>query len=226
MSLIRTGDMETCGITNIPLTKPAKLFFVSNTDNKFDIETIYQIYESLHVDFTRHDLIHSGKTRFVSTNEIESNQLKMVWRNFKSLYPKFESKWRYFFWELDGLGVSNKDEILSIYKALRLPVYYHKTMGGYHFLSVKPIPLDTFKQIITQVRMTNISFPAITLRIKPNKYVDEGLVFNDGNIVSDADHSDTFELRNCLISQNIEPLLQKYQIVYYSFNGEKVDRFV
>lgn len=226
MSLIRTSDVETCGITNIPLTKPARLFFVCNTTDGYDINKIYSVYESLHCEFTRHDLIHSGKTRFISKLELESKDLKMVWRNWKSLYPKFETQWRYFFWELDGASVNEKDNIIEIYKSLRLPVYVHKTMGGYHFLSVKPIPLTTFQDIVSQVRKTNVSFPAITLRIMSNKYIDELEIFNDGYIISDVLHNDTFELRNCIYHQNIEPLLQKYQIVYYSFNGENKDRFI
>lgn len=222
MSLVRTSELVTCGITNIPLTKPARLFFIiPNKDNE-KINQVYSIYNSIDCQFTRKDLLHSGMTRFISKDDIPSNFIKMVWNNFRSLKPKFQSSWRYFLWELDGQEYYNT--IVELYNKLHLPVYIHRSMRGWHFISIKPIEFKLWKQLTEQIQYTNPTFPRITLRVKPNKYLEEEKIFNDGFIMGNY-HSDTHQLRNWIEHGNYDKIGERYQLVYYNFDGKEHDRF-
>lgn len=222
----RTQEKITCGITNIPLTRPAKLFFVIDTKDKESIKTIQTIYSTYQILYKIREIKSSEKTTFISYDEIPSAFIKTIWRNFKTLHPKFQSNWRYPLWELDSRDDSLLQEVISIYKLLRLPVYIHKTLRGYHFICIKPITVELHKYAMNTVQVTNPTFPRISLRIKPNKYIDEDLIFNEGWIVSDARHADTYQLRDWIISQNYTKIGEHYQLVYYPFEGKEDDRFI
>jgi hypothetical protein len=225
MSLQRTRELVTCGITNIPLTKPARLFFIVKEKIQADIDIIYSIYDNLKVDFSRTDIPHTGNIRFISTEEVPSDKLKMVWNNFKSLHPKFDTKWKYLLWELDELNNEYFEEIVGYYGYLELPLYVHRTMRGWHFISIKPITNEVWRDTCNALQYTNPDFPRITLRIKPNKYINEERIFNQGYCIMEKYHYDTNHLRNLIISGNYEVLGQKYQLVYYPFDGKEHDRF-
>jgi len=91
------------------------------------------------IPFTREDNHYNSTCIFTSTNELESKQIKMIFRNFRTLYPKVLTQWRYLFWEIDTIDRVTELKVLNVYFNLGLPVYYHRSMNGFHFLSVKPI---------------------------------------------------------------------------------------
>lgn len=228
MELIRTKEEMTAGITNIPLSKPATLYFIF--DNEESIEQCYRMFESLKIGFTRKDNWYNNTSMFKTLRELESKEIRMIFRNYSTLRPKLITEWRYLFWEIDSRENALMENVLEIYRMLRLPVYIHKTMRGYHFLSVKPIKESIFKWAITHLRAlgtleqispalqiyySNDKYPPITLRIKPNKYVNEEIIFKDGWIMSDVEHSDTKQLRDWINYQNLDKIAQYYQLVWY-----------
>lgn len=225
MSLQRTREQLTAGIVNVPLSKPAKLFFISEIDKVIDI---YLCLESFGISFSRTDNIFTNKSFFISNEMIEPVILRQVFRNFRQLRPKIQSDFRYLFWELDDKSSVNMDMVLAIYRFLQLPVYIHETMRGYHFISIKPIPKDIWQWAIKKLHDTNPSFPRITLRIKPNKYVDEEKIFYKGFIMSEKLHTDTKQLRDMIVAQNFDKLQQLYQIVWYPLDtvitNKNIDR--
>lgn len=211
--LVRTEENITAGITNIPLTKPAKIFF--NCDNENDYYSALYLMEQYDLPVETRFTRVTGKYFIQTIEEIDSATIKQIWRNFKSYRPKFNSDWRYLFWELDNQEPKEFEIVLQTFRYLSLPVYVHKTMRGWHFLSVKPITKQIFRWAIQQLRHTNEDYPPITLRIKPNKYVNEQAIFNEGFIMSEKFHSDTKYLRDWIIAKDYDKIGQQYQLVWY-----------
>lgn len=221
----RTKDILTCGITNIPLTKPAKVYFFADYepyDNEKQVQ-IYNMFESMKIPFRREDNYYSDKVLFTTLQEIEPKQIKMIFRNFRTLRPKLDTKWRYLFWEIDTVYSNILHKVLDLYYDLGLPVYYHRSMKGYHFLSVKPITTDMFENAIQLLRPTNEKYPPITLRINPNKYVDEEKIFYDGGIQYHTKHSDTIALKRMIEKKDWIKIGQQYQIVWYKADNNDID---
>lgn len=218
-SLIRTKESITCGITNIPLTKPSKVYFMVEES---DVNKVYDMFESLDIHFFREDNNYNKKVYFNSMVELDTRIMKLIWRNYKSLHPKFASSWRYLFWEIDDTDNDTLTSVLEVYKYLKLPVYVHRSMRGYHFLSVKPIEESLWKFATDRLRNTNEKYPPITLRINPNKYIDEDKIFYEGFVMGN-EHSDTKQLRNWIISKDFNKIGEKYQLVYYHIDKIQED---
>lgn len=210
-----TNPIITCGITNVPLTKPAKLHFNIPFDDFNDLELVYSIFEHLKIPIKHIDNNYLQMAYITTINEIDTKVIKMIFRNFRSLRPKLNSTWRYLFWEIDNQEEELLYEVLEIYRFMKLPVYVHKTMRGYHFLSVKPICDSVFQWCISNIRRTNPKYPPLTLRIKPNKYQNEKEIWNEGFIIADTFHSDTKYLRDWIVNQDYVKLQEHYQIVWY-----------
>lgn len=208
----RTDAKWTCGIVNVPLTKPAKIYF--EPDNTYELlNMIYEVFEKRNISFTRNDNVYNNTTFFISDKELSSNTIKDIFEVDRKYKPKIKSNWKYLFWELDTRDIQDYDFVLSVYEKLKLPVYVHKSMRGYHFISIKPIPDKIWECAIKELRHTNTSFPPITLRINPNKYVDEEHVFYDGSYI--GNHSDTEQLMRLMKKKDFDTLSKKYIIVWY-----------
>lgn len=205
----------TCGITNVPLTKPAKVYFNIPFDAFTNLELVYSIFENLKIPIKRIDNNYMQMAYITTLNEVDTKIIKMIFKNFRTLRPKLNSNWRYLFWEIDNQDEELLYEVLEIYRFMKLPVYVHKTMRGYHFLSVKPIQDNVFQWCISNIRRTNIKYPPLTLRIKPNKYPNEKEIWNEGFIISDTYHADTKYLRDWIVNQDYIKLQEHYQIVWY-----------
>lgn len=213
--LIRTSENMTCGITNIPLTKPAKINFLHDIENEERIIDTYKLYESLGIEFTRTDTALGTKVLFQAKNESNYKTVKLVWKNFKTLHPKFESQYRYMFWEIDYTSKELLNEVMSIFVTNGIPVYVHRTMRGYHFLSVVPINVNQFNSFAKMLRPTNSKYPPITLRINPNKYRGEAEVFRDHFFYFPKEHYDTRKLHEMIQAHDYIKLGEQYQLVWY-----------
>lgn len=206
----------TAGIVNIPLTKPAKVFFIE--PELIKQSQILSVLESLggyEVSY-RTNKDHITVMHAITTSEIEPAKLKMIWNNFKTLKPKFQSNYRYFFYEIDTKDQAILDAVVKVYCDAGLPVYVHETLHGFHFLSVKPITKEQFKLAVSVVRHFNPKYPPITLRVIPNKHPNEPDIFKRGFIVSEKYHYDTRRLEHLIQTQNIDELSQKYIVVNYA----------
>jgi hypothetical protein len=218
---IRTKENLTCGIVNVPLTYPSRIFFVHNIEDKDIIEQTYAMLEYYNIAFERSDIIMTNKCHIKSIGQVDPKILKTIWRNFKLLRPKFDSDHRYPFWEIDTKDFEVVEQVLSHYQFLRLPVYVHESMMGYHFVCIKPILKEKYSWFIRQVRHTNLKYPPITLRIKPNKYVMEENTFFKGNIIYDTNHSDTERLKHWIETQNFIKIGENYMLVWYQFDKKQ-----
>lgn len=216
MELIRTSDTMTAGIVNTPLTKPAKLFFIPTLEN---LDKVQNVFNSFNIPY---NVDYRNKKWFViSKHNVEAKIIKMIYRNYRTLKPKLNSDWKYLFWEIDNQDIQTLNYVLQVYATNNLPVYYHKSMRGYHFFSLKPITNDLWKSIIPKLRPTNLDYPPVTLRLKANKYVGELEIFREGNMQLFAPHSDTIAFKNLLEQQNIDKLRENYLVVFYPFPKQK-----
>lgn len=222
--LTRTEHNLTCGIVNIPLTKPAQIYFNYNWKDNIKIaEDIIQVFNAFNIPHSKIDKPFAHKTMFTSNEEIESKIIKMIWRNYKSLRPKLISKWRYLMWEIDTLDKNTLDTVIQIYSRLNLPVYVNRSMRGYHFMSVKPILESVWSSAIESLRPTNLDYPPITIRVNPNKYIGEESVFFEGFIISSAYHADTNELRRLINEHDYTKLGEKYYLVWYNIDKKETE---
>lgn len=221
-NLQRTEHKLTCGIVNIPLTKPATIYFnVDYSADKKQFDFICNIFESFKIPYHRVDKPFLKKCALTSSEEIESKALKMIWRNYKTYRPKLITNWRYLFWEIDTLDKNTLDTVIQVYSRLNLPVYVKRSMRGYHFISVKPILDSIWQTAIETLRPTNLDYPPITIRVNPNKYVGEESIWFDGFIISSAYHADTNEIRRLINENNYTKIQEKYYLVWY--NIDKVE---
>lgn len=220
MELVRTGENLTAGITNIPLTKPAFIYFRTDLTNP-DINMIYSVFESYKIPFRRSDNMYNQTAFFTTTELIDSKMIKQIFRNFRTLRPKLLTDYRYLFWEIDTREDSVLQNVVDVYAYLELPVYIYKSMRGFHFMSVYPIKKAVFQWAIKQLRHTNDGYPPITLRIKPNKYVNEEMVFKEGWIISNRYHTDTQQLMKMILAQDFNRLGELYQVVWYNIDKKK-----
>ncbi len=91
---------------------------------------------------------------------------------------------RFFFFETDK-PYNNEHfiRLKELYERNNLDVLVHQTGGGgLHFKSPTLITKDLWKELMDEVKDINPACPQITLRTKPNKYVDEPSVWYKNSV--------------------------------------------
>ncbi len=91
---------------------------------------------------------------------------------------------RFFFFETDKpYNNEHFHRLLKLYERNQLDVLIHQTGGGgLHYLSPTLITKDLWKTLMDEVKDINTKCPMITLRTKPNKYVDESSVWYKSSV--------------------------------------------
>lgn len=217
---VRTNEEFTTGIVNVPQNTPAKLYFVCLNDAH--IRRARLTFASENIGYEE---LPKRKRTIIQSLGVLDNKLVQKIRedNFdlvKDKLLKRISEYRYLFFELDSLDSDQFNFVLDVYKKYQLPVYYHRSMRGWHFLCVKPVKEDIWQTALTEIKPLNMACPHITLRIKPNKWIGEMQVFRVGNIWMPALHSDTERLKNWMELQDYYHLKKQYMIVNYRQTGE------
>lgn len=224
-SFQRTADIWTTGIVNIPLNVPAVLIFSPETQQEAD--NITNLLKSFNISFSQ---TKTRKKLIIKTvNEVSVQGIKLIAhemhiqsKNNSKTFPKMkrQTKMRYLYFELDTLEEDAINQVLEIYKFANLPVYYHRTMRGMHFLSIKPINENLWLFWLSKIKHLNPACPHVTLRIKPNKWVGEKDIWLQGWEYNPMNHGDTHKLKKIIENQDIPLLESKYFVVHYVQNGE------
>ena len=91
---------------------------------------------------------------------------------------------RFFFFETDKpYNNEHFQRIKNIYERNNLDVLTHQTGGGgLHWLSPTLITKDLWKTLMDEVKDINPKCPCLTMRTKPNKYVDEPSVWYKSSV--------------------------------------------
>ncbi len=76
----------------------------------------------------------------------------------------------------------NFNRIVDAYKSRELDLLVHRTSGGWHFISVTLVDKKTWKDIMFELNDINPKCPHTTLRIDPNKYPDEKLIWFNSSV--------------------------------------------
>jgi len=147
----------------------------------------------------------------------------MIEKNGK-IKPKVKDGLRYLFWEIDNQDVQLLQEVLLIYRYFECPVYYHRSMRGYHFLSLKELTIKAWSKAIIDLRPTNDMYPPITLRIKANKYKNELNQFRLGDIIGNEDNDlKLTKLKRWIDIQAIGLINMYYYVVTYPMDNNDID---
>ncbi len=103
-----------------------------------------------------------------------------------------DSPLRSFFFELDKEHREFYQDVCNLYALEELDYIVHRTGGGgFHFISPTMIPVLAWKSLHAELKEINKECPMTTLRIEPNKYPNEDLVwYNSHAEVMNADESE------------------------------------
>lgn len=220
--LQRTREDFTTGIVNIPQDTPAILFVrVRSPEEKFKAQEIFEYYKAPYQTITK------KKGDIVITKDVmQRDYIKTIKRNNPDLEIKTKNVYRYLFFELDTKDQQAINQVLSVYKLQKLPVYYHETMRGYHFLSIKPMIEGAYHFLLSSIKHLNMDCPHVTLRIKPNKWEGESEIFKRGYVWESPEIDDiafnrhTRLLARWLEFQHIGLIKKNYFVVHYRMTGE------
>lgn len=100
----------------------------------------------------------------------------------KPYYALDKSK-RYLWFENDSLDQMFHYRVLAFYSTSGIDVYWHRTAKGFHYITMYLMPRDEYEALIKQMkeRFTNGTF-YYSLRIVPNKWQNEGMLWTIGMI--------------------------------------------
>ena len=92
---------------------------------------------------------------------------------------------RVFFFEVDEEEKHLFAEINEFYNFHKLDFVVHRTgSGGFHWLSPTMIERDLWRSFHKELKHINADCPMTTLRIEPNKYPDEQIVWYNSHVIN------------------------------------------
>lgn len=135
------------------------------------------------------------------------------------LVPKGDPTRRYLFFELDIKDKQTFDYVISVYQSNGLSVYWRESGKGYHFISLDPLPVDKWKLLVSILRPYNLNYPPITIRIKPNKYVNEAELWKNYDVYGNDSNLKLFA--TWVRQQRLGLIAKYYFVVRYPFDDMK-----
>lgn len=89
-------------------------------------------------------------------------------------FPALDKRYRYLWFELDVNDVSQHQAVLYEFAMNHIDVFWHKTMKGYHYITMHLLPKDEYDITMNYLKshFDNLTF-SYSLRIVPNKWKGE-----------------------------------------------------
>ncbi len=84
---------------------------------------------------------------------------------------------RFFLFEIDINSGEVRERIINVYRHNGLDLLEHRTGLGWHYLSPTLLSKETWRKIRDELKDINVDCPMITLRLEPNKYINEDQVW-------------------------------------------------
>lgn len=132
---------------------------------------------------------------------------------------------RFLLFELDSIQSELLMKVHDVYSKYEIPYLAHRSMRGWHFISVKPISKELYWQAVREIKPLNPECPLITIRVKPNKWRGEPELFKHVILepLNYASHVDDnlFEFYKMLKYQQLGLMAMKYKIVRYAIDCPK-----
>jgi len=102
-----------------------------------------------------------------------------VWEKGRPLYQELKAGLskteRYLFFEIDTQDMTIYHKVMREFLIMDIDVYVHASKRGFHFYSVKKLPIKVWAEKLKQMlREYNPAWVGLALRLLPNKYQDEG----------------------------------------------------
>ncbi len=113
------------------------------------------------------------------------------------------SKYRFFFFEIDNPYTDEQcQRLYELYRLFGVDFLCHRSGNGKHFISPTLITLETWSEMIAQVKDINPRCPQLNLRWKNNKYVNEKEIWFNSCVgyCNDGSKPNSYELVNLLNS--------------------------
>lgn len=219
MSLLqRTNSIFTKGIVNVPLTTPAEMIFLCDSIERQNLVTYILGKMNIEYNMKPHPL-RKGEVKIRTTREIQITEQKALFHFLAELKKERRIKrvtaWRYPMFETDDKTKEHFDIMLEHYKVWNIPVYYHESMRGWHWLSVKPMHQSSYETFINEIKYINPDCPLTTIRIKPNKWIDEDKIWHNSAWWMNDKHSDTYRLAAAMRIEDYDYLSKHYSIENY-----------
>lgn len=101
--------------------------------------------------------------------------------------PALDKSSRYLWFELDITDSNAHNDVLKFFTACSIDVYWHRTAKGYHYITLYLMPTKQYEVWVNQLKdlFQNGTF-FYSLRIVPNKWIDEIGVWYNGDIVNNG----------------------------------------
>jgi len=136
-------------------------------------------------------------TRLESGIELKNNRSSRFTSGLVCTIADHPDK-RLFFFELDKEHREFYQEICTLYEMEELDYIVHRTGGGgFHFISPTMIDKIYWKYLHKDLRHINPDCPMLTLRVQPNKYPNEDLVWYNSHCVNELAPTEQNNLQVC-----------------------------
>lgn len=108
-------------------------------------------------------------------------------RCYHKPFPALDKRYRYLWFELDVNDIEQHKEVLAMFAENNLDVYWHRTMKGFHYITLKLYHKDVYDMLIDGLKkeFNNMTF-SYSLRIIPNKWQNEVGVWYIGDIINNG----------------------------------------
>lgn len=224
---VRTIEEFTTGIVNVPMHMQRWLTLIAR--NSALIEEAEKVFKSYNITYNKE--LRRTKALFKSSQLVPIGVINEIKQRYAQYEPKGIGYYRYIFFELDDLTESNFNYVRSVFARYKLPVFYHRTMRGWHFFCIKPQTEELYVEIMNILKPLNMACPHVTMRIRPNKWEGEPAIFQIHGIDMPAFHEDTERFAKMILQQTYRHSMQsygsgkyicdrKYLVVNYKQNGE------
>lgn len=125
-----------------------------------------------------------------------------------------------FEWDKEHFNENLANDMQQIVNDIDVPCWAHATGNGIHLLSLVPILKEKWKEVHTRYKHVNPTCPMTTLRMMPNKYVGEEIVWfaSSYTVVPRSDNTvEVMQLTQMETLGIITDIAQSHQLVKYKF---------
>ncbi len=93
------------------------------------------------------------------------------------------NKARFFFFEIDFPFIeAHHRKIVETYAKYGIDLLIHRSFNGVHYLSSSLLSKQGWKMVLSELQEINPKFPALCLRMKPNKYPNEESIWYNKSV--------------------------------------------
>jgi hypothetical protein len=124
-------------------------------------------------------------------------------------FPALDKRYRYLWFESDNKN--QHESIIKFLSELQLGVYWHESMKGYHYITVRPIDKIVYDSYMEQMKaqFENPTF-SYSLRIVPNKWRYEEERWYNGHVIHNGDSKANVALLTYVAMAMNQPYIFNY----------------